>query len=98
MVSTLDHSYHYAHSTCTALCSFAQRTPSLYPPFHADDNTLSRTLTEIFKVAQLINENKREEENKRKVRSIAELFGNKCENLLQPQEEIRLLGIGKGGC
>ena len=68
------------------------------PPFHADDNTLSRTLTEIFKVAQLINENKREEENKRKVRSIAELFGNKCENLLQPQEEIRLLGIGKGGC
>lgn len=57
----------------------------LTPPFHRDYNNLSLALTEISKVASLINENKAEEENKRKVRAISELFGNKCEDLVQPQ-------------
>ena len=58
------------------------------PTFHKDYQNLTRAVDEISKVAKLINENKREEENKRKVRSIAELFGNKCENLVQPQRRF----------
>jgi hypothetical protein len=62
------------------------------PEDHPDYQTLSQALEQMNVVAATINEAKREEENKRKVRHISELLGHKCENLMQPQRRFVFQG------
>jgi len=58
------------------------------PRWHRDYASIKRAQNAVSKVAETINEDKREEESMRKVRSISELLGHKCEDLVQPQRRF----------
>lgn len=58
------------------------------PRWHRDYASLKKAQSAVSKVAETINEDKREEESMRKVRSISELLGHKCEDLVQPQRRF----------